>query len=88
MSGVRMKKTWVMLSVCAAFMSGAGIAFADEEEDVGNKVVASDVACPAGMVVSGMTGGEGDISKVCITPNSQTMPEGDTTDYGDPNTTS
>jgi hypothetical protein len=53
-----------------------------EEQNGGSQVVGENDPCPSGMVVSGMTGGEGDITKICVTPNSPEMPE-DTTDVGD-----
>ena len=88
MSGVRIKKTWVMLSVCAAFLSGAGIALADDDMSAAGSVeVESDVACSAGKIVTGLTGGQAELTEVCVSPNSGAMPVVNQ-DAGEPNTTS
>ena len=65
----------------------SGSAFADDEISGGSMVVANDEECPSGMVVSGMTGGEGDTTKICVAPNSAEMPHDDI-DVGDPDTDS
>jgi hypothetical protein len=71
--------------MCILFIASIGVmncAYADDV-DSGAVVVTENENCPDGMVVSGLSGGEGAVSKVCVRPNSDTMPSDDT-DYGDP----
>ena len=51
----------------------------------GSKVVEQGEECPSGMVVSAMTGGEDVTTKICVSPNTNEMPNDDT-DVGDPDT--
>ena len=67
----------------ALMVASVQVALANEE--VGSLVVGEDEACPDGMVVSGMGGGQGPVSKVCVRPNTEEMPE-DNDNVGDPDT--
>ena len=77
-----MKKRCALFMTVAFFALVAPPVFAEDEQgDNQPKVVADDEPCPSGRVVSGLTGGQGDISKVCVPPNSATMPN-DTDEVG------
>jgi hypothetical protein len=83
-----MKKRYVVVMVIASAAILSSPVFADDETAGGGSVVVADgESCPSGKVVSGLTGGQGDVTKVCVTPNSAAMTE-DTEDVGDPNTSS
>ena len=77
------KKVWLLVIACIIAPAQVWC----EDAPQGSRVVGQDEECPSGMVVSGMTGGQDVTTKICVAPNTTEMPE-DTTDVGDPNTTS
>jgi len=74
-----------VMSALAMLAAMTAVSAAAQDAEVGSKVVAEGEACPEGMIVSGMGGGQGQVSKVCIRPNTDEMPS-DTEDVGDPDT--
>jgi hypothetical protein len=77
-----MMRVAIVLITCALISPMS--AFADQGPQ-GSKVVEQGEDCPSGMVVSGMTGGEDVTTKICVSPNTNEMPNDDV-DVGDPDT--